>query len=113
MFFSSTAAAAPLQQHSSSGSGDVELLFLVPAPQMKKMEHWGGTFFRDSYAYYALWIVLHIADGGTEEAAAAQQQHSSSNTAAVVAATSRLRTKRTSVDAPVSLLFSFLRFRAI
>ena len=113
MFFSSTAAAAPLQQHSSSGSGDVELLFLVPAPQMKKMEHWGGTFFRDSYAYYALWIVLHIADGGTEEAAAAQQQHSSSNTAAVVAATSRLRTKRTSVDAPVSLLFSFLRFRPI
>ena len=106
MFFSSTAAAAQQQQHSSSGSGDVELLFLVPAPrvkperQMKKMEHRSGTFFRDSSAYYALWIVLRIADRGTEEVA-------------VVAATSRLRTKRTSVDAPVSLLFSFLRFRAI
>ena len=52
---------------------------------------------------YALWIVLRIADRGTEEAAAQQQQHSSSSTAAVVAATSRLRTKRTSVDKPVSL----------
>ena len=112
MFFSSTSAAAQQQQHSSSGSGDVELLFLVPARQMKKMEHRSGTFFRDSSAYYALWIVLRIADRGTEEAAAQQQQHSSSSTAAV-AATSRLRTKRTSVDAPVSLLFSFLRFRAI
>ena len=82
MFFSSTAAAAQQQQHSSSGSGDVELLFLVPARQMKKMEHRSGTFFRDSSAYYALWIVLRIADRGTEEAAAQQQQHSSSSTAA-------------------------------
>ena len=118
MVFSSTAAVAQQQQYSSSGGGDVELLFLVPAPrvkperQMKKMEHPNGTFFRDSPAYYALWIVLRIADRGTEEAAAQQQQHSSSSTAAVVSATSRLRTKRTSVDAPVSLLFSFLRFLA-
>ena len=48
---------------------------------MKKMEHRSGTFFRASSAYYALWIVLRIADRGTEEAAA-QQQHSSSSTAA-------------------------------
>ena len=39
-----------------------------------------------------------------------KQQHSSSSTAAVVAATSRLRTKRTSVDAPVSLLFRSCAF---
>ena len=71
------------------------------------------TFGDLSTAYYALWIVLRIAYRGTEEAAAQQQQHSSSSTAAVVAATSRLRTKRTSLDAPVSLLFSFLRFGAI
>ena len=71
-------SVAQQQQHSSSGSGDVELLFLVPAPrvkperQIKKTEHRSGTFFRDSSAYYALWIVLRIADRGTEEAAAQQ-----------------------------------------
>ena len=76
-------------------------------------------FFSGLAAYYALRISIAdralrcIADRGTAEAAAQQQQHSSSSTAAVVAATSRLRTKRTSVDTPVSLLFSFLRFRAI
>ena len=58
----------------------------------------------------ALRIVLRDASRIVE---LQKQQHSSSSTAAVVAATSRLRTKRTSVDAPVSLLFSFLRFRAI
>ena len=106
---SSTAAAAHQQQHSSSGGGDVELPFLVPAPrvkperQMKKMEHRSGTFLRDS-------CILCIADQHCEQQ---KQQHSSSSTVAVVAATSRLRTKRTSVDTPVSLLFSFLRFRAI
>ena len=116
---SSTAAAA--QQHSSSGGGDVELLFLVPAPrvkperQMKKMEHRSGIFSGLS-AYYALRISIAdraprcIADRGTTEAAAQQQQHSSSSTAAVVAATSRLRTKRTSVDTPVSLLFRSCAF---
>ena len=52
---------------------------------MKKMEHRSGTFFRDSSAYYALWIVLRIADRGTEEAAAQQQQHSSSGGSDVAA----------------------------
>ena len=108
MFFSSTAAAAQQQQHSSSGSGDVELLFLVPARQMKKMEHRSGTFFRDSSACYALWIVLRIADCGTEEAAAQQQQHSSSG-GSDVAATDE-KDERGCAGEP---LFSFLRFRAI
>ena len=114
MFLSSTAAAAQQQWWRRR-----RVAVWVPAPrvkperQMKKMEHRSGTFFRDSSAYFALWIVLRIADRGTEEAAVQQQQHSSSSTAAVVAATSRLRTKRTSVDPPVSLLFSFLRLRTI
>ena len=69
----------------------MKLLFLVPAPrvkperQMKKMEHRSGTFFRDSSAYYSLWIVLRIVDRGTEEAAAQQQQHSSSGGSDVAA----------------------------
>ena len=56
---------------SSSGGGDVELLFLVPASrvkperQMKKMEHRSGTFFRDSlhimHCGSALRIVLRDA----------------------------------------------------
>ena len=101
---SSTAAAGQQQQHSSSDGGDVELLFLVPPPrgkperQMKKMEP-KRDILSGLSAYYALRISI--------------ANSRSSSTAAVVAATSRLRTKRTSVDTPVSLLFSFLRFRAI
>ena len=132
MVFSSTAAAAQQQQYSSSGGGEVESLFLVPAPrvkperQLKKMEHRRGTFFRDSLHITAVCIAdqhcgscsaMHRGSWNSRSsstaAAAQQQQHSSSSTAAVVAATSRLRAKRTSVDTPVSLLFSFLRFRAI
>ena len=113
---SSTAAAAQQQQHSSSGGGDVEFLFLVPAPrvkperQLKEMEPRSETFFRDSlhimHCGSAVRIVLRDASRIVEQQ---KQQHGSSSTAAVVAATSRLRTKRTSVDAPVSLLYSFLR----
>ena len=101
---SSTAAAAQQQQHSSSDGGDVELLFLVPPPrgkperQMKKMEP-KRDILSGLSAYYALRISI--------------ANSRSSSTAAVVAATSRLRTKRTSVDTPVSLFFSFLRFHAI
>ena len=101
---SSTAAAAQQQQHSSSDGGDVKLLFLVPPPrgkperQMKKMEP-KRDILSGLSAYYALRISI--------------ANSRSSSTAAVVAATSRLRTKRTSVDTPVSLFFSFLRFHAI
>ena len=119
MFLSSTAAAAQQQWWRRR-----RVAVLVPAPrvkperQMKKWNTEAGLVFGLSAYYkyaYALRISIAdralrcIADRGTAEAAAQQQQHSSSSTAAVVAATSRLRTKRTSVDAPVSLLFSFLR----
>ena len=96
-----------------------EFAILVPAPrvkperQTKKMEHRSGTFFgtmRILHCGSALRIVLGDASRIVEQQ---KQQHSSSSTAAVVAATSLLRTKMTSVDTPVSLLFSFLRFRAI
>ena len=120
---SSTAAAAQQQQHNSRGGGDVELLFLVPVPrvkperQMKKMEHRSETFLQDSlhttsmHCGSALRIVLRDASRIVEQQ---KQPHSSSCTAAVLmAATPRLRTTRTSVDTPVSFLFSFLRFRAI
>ena len=124
MFSSSTAAAAQQQQHSSSGGGDVELLFLVPAPrvkperQMKKWNTEAGIFFGTR-------CTLCIADqhcgscsamhrgswnsrSSSTAAAAHQQQHSSSG-GSDVAATD----ERTSAVTPVSLLFSFLRFRAI
>ena len=90
---SSTAAAAQQQQHSSSVGGDVELLFLVPAPrvkperQMKKMQHPSGTFFRDSlhimHCGSALRIVLRDASRIVEQQK--QQQHSSSGGSDVVA----------------------------
>ena len=110
-------SVAQQQQHSSSGGGDVELLFGPSTPgQTRTPNEENGTPKRDFFSGLciacgsALRIVLRDASRIVEQQ---KQQHSSSSTAAVVAATSRLRTKRTSVDAPVSLLFSFLRFRAI
>ena len=80
---------------------------------MKKMEHRSGTFFRDSSAYYeyALWIVLRIADRGTEEAAAQQQQHSSSGGDSDVAATDE-KDERGCAGEPFVFVLALL-FRAI
>ena len=120
-------AAAQQQQHSSSSTAAVvaatSSCCLGPSTpgQTRTPNEENGTPKRDFFSGLcilqvciacgsALRIVPRDASRIVEQQ---KQQHSSSSTAAVVAATSRLRTKRTSVDAPVSLLFSFLRFRAI
>ena len=117
MFLSSTAAAAQQQWWRRR-----RVAVWVPAPrvkperQMKKMEHRNGTFFRDSAYYkYALRISIAdraprcIADRGTAEAAAA-----------AAAAQQQWWQRRRGYGRKgrawmhhVSLLFSFLRFRAI
>ena len=117
-------SAAQQQQHSSSSTAAVvaatsSCCFGPSTPgQTRTPNEENGTPKRDFFSGLcilqvciacgsALRIVPRDASRIVEQQ---KQQHSSSSTAAVVAATSRLRTKRTSVDAPVSLLFRSCAF---
>ena len=80
MFFSSTAAAAQQREPLNAGPSRRRRVAVfgpnTPGQTRTPHEENGARerdFFSGSSAYYALWIVLRIADRGTEEAAAQQQ----------------------------------------